>query len=85
MFSTLAPMAGEVFPTGVAVKDAVLTLAGNVFIIIFIIRTVGAFAKKEWGELVVNFLAGIIIAGFVYFTDSSVTVLKTIWSLIFGG
>lgn len=71
-------------PDGIAIKDAVLVLAGNVFIIIFIVRTVGAFAKKEWGELVVNVVAAIVIIGFVYFTDSSIEVLKSIWSMIFG-
>jgi hypothetical protein len=76
--------AGELFPNGESIKNAVLILAGNVFIIIFIIRSVGAFAKREWGELVVNFLAGVIIVGLVYFTDSSVQVMKTIWSMIFG-
>lgn len=72
-------------PDGIAIKDAVLVLAGNIFIIIFIVRTVGAFAKKEWGDLVVNILAAIVIAGFVYFTDSSIEVLKGIWSMLFGG
>lgn len=81
--STLVAAAGDL-PDGVAVKDWVLLLAGNIFIIIFVIRAIGAFAKKEWGELVVNFLAGIVIAGFVYFTDSSITVLKSIWTTIFG-
>ena len=71
-------------PDGIAIKDAVLVLAGNVFIIIFIVRTVGAFAKKEWGELVVNVVAAIVIIGFVYFTDSSIEVLKSIWSMILG-
>lgn len=73
------------FPDGTAVKDAVLVLAGNIFIIIFIVRCVGSFAKKEWGELVVNFLAGIVIAGLVYFTTESINVLKSAWSLFFGG
>lgn len=81
--STLVAAAGDL-PDGVAFKDWVLLLAGNIFIIIFVIRAIGAFAKKEWGELVVNFLAGIVIAGFVYFTDSSIAVLKSIWTTIFG-
>ena len=70
--------------TGTALKDGVLILAGNVFIIIFIIRTIGSWAKKEWGELVVSFLAAVVIAGLVYSTDAMVTVLKNIWALVAG-
>lgn len=69
---------------GSDLKDWVLALAGNAFIILFIVRSVGSYAKKEWGELVVNILAGVLIAGFVYFTDGTITVLKQLWGLLTG-
>jgi hypothetical protein len=74
----MTPITGESF------KDAILVIAGNIFIVIFIFRTVGAYAKKEWGELITNLLAAILIVGFVYFTDSSINVLKWFWGLITG-
>lgn len=70
--------------TGEGFKDAVLVIAGNVFIVIFIFRTIGAYAKREWGELITNFLAAILIVGFVYFTDSSIAILQGFWTLITG-
>jgi hypothetical protein len=69
---------------GADFKDWVLALAGNIFIVLFIVRSVGAYAKKEWSELTVNILAGVLIAGFVYFTDGTIDVLKQIWTLITG-
>lgn len=67
------------------IKNIVLALAGNVFIIIFVIRAVGAYAKREWGELVTNILAAILIAGFIYFNDSTINILKWIWGQVTGG
>jgi hypothetical protein len=79
-----ADVLAATIPTGIAIKDAVLVLAGNVFIIIFIIRSVGSWAKKEWGELIVNMLAAVVIGGLVYFTADAVEMLKAVWTLVVG-
>lgn len=70
--------------TGAEFKDAVLVLAGNLFIVIFIVRMVGSYAKREWGELVTNFLAAIVIAGLIYMNEQFIEVLKKLTSMIFG-
>lgn len=67
-----------------AIKNTVLIAAGNIFIIIFVVRSIGAYAKKEWGELVTNILAAIILVGFIYFTDSSINTFKWIWQQMTG-
>ncbi|MFK0009906.1 hypothetical protein ACIQTZ_22915 [Paenarthrobacter sp. NPDC090520] len=66
------------------IKDAILVAAGNIFIIIFIFRSLGAYAKKEYGELITNVLAAVVLVGFIYFTDSSINVFKWIWGQISG-
>lgn len=71
--------------TGADFKDWVLILAGNIFIVIFVIRSLGSYAKKEWGDLTVNILAGILIAGLVYANDTTISLLKQLWNLITGG
>lgn len=71
--------------TGAGLKDWVIIVAGNIFIVLFVVRTLGAFAKKEWGEMIVNVLVGVFVAGLVYSTDSTITILKNLWSLISGG
>lgn len=70
--------------TGAGLKDWVIIVAGNIFIVLFVVRTLGAFAKKEWGEMIVNVLVGVFVAGLVYSTDSTITILKNLWSLISG-
>lgn len=70
--------------TGADFKDWVLVIAGNLFIVIFVIRAIGYYAKKEWGEMIAHIAVAIIIAGFVYATDDTVNLLKGIWGLITG-
>lgn len=43
--------------TGSDLKTWVLLIAGNVFIIILVIRAITYYAKREWGELIGHFLA----------------------------
>lgn len=72
-------------PTGIEFREAVLVLAGNIFIIIFVVRSIGAYGRKDWGELVMNFLAAILIAGLIYANAAVIEMLKTVWGLITGG
>lgn len=70
--------------TGAEFKDWVLIIAGNIFIVVFIFRSIGAYSKREWGELITNFLAGVLIAGLIYANDQTIGLLKGIWNLIAG-
>ncbi len=71
--------------TGADFKDWVLVIAGNIFIVIFVIRAIGYYAKKEWGEMIAHIAVAIVIAGFIYMTDDTMNLLKAVWSLIVGG
>lgn len=71
-------------PTGDAIRDGILVLAGNIFIIIFVVRSVGAYGKKEWGELTINLLAAVLLVGLIYFNESFIELLRNVWQLIVG-
>lgn len=70
--------------TGAELKDWILTIAGNVLIIIFVVRSIGYYAKKEWGEFIVHIIVSVILVMFVYFTDNTIKVLQTIGKLVIG-
>ena len=67
---------------GADFKDWVLIIAGNIFIIILVVRSVGHYAKKEWGELLGHILAAIVVGGLIYANDQSVALLKNAWTLL---
>lgn len=71
--------------SGVELKDWILLVAGNVFIVVLAVRAVGYYAKREWGEMLGHLVAGIIVAGLVYATDQSIGILRTLWGMIAGG
>ncbi|MGW2255403.1 hypothetical protein ACWCXH_35285 [Kitasatospora sp. NPDC001660] len=70
--------------TGADLKAWVLLIAGNVFIVILVVRSIGYYAKREWGELIGHILVAILIAGFVFATDTSVGLLKDLWGKVSG-
>jgi hypothetical protein len=70
--------------TGEDFKNWVLIIAGNVFIVILVVRAVGYFAKREWGELIGHILVAVLIAGFIYSTDTMLSLIKGVVHLIFG-
>jgi hypothetical protein len=71
-------------PDGASILTWILALASNVFIIIFIVRVIGAFGKKEWGELVINVIAAVLVAGLIYSNDATLTFLKNLWNSFIG-
>lgn len=67
---------------GTDFKNWVLLIAGNLFIVVLVVRAVGYYAKREWGELLGHMCAGIVVAGLVYATDGSIGLLQNAWGLI---
>ena len=70
--------------TGAGLKDTVLVILGNIFIIILAARAVGYYAKREWGEMITHVVGGIFVAAVVYFPDDVVKFLKAMWSAFSG-
>ncbi len=70
--------------TGDAFKDWIIAIMGNIFIVILVVRSVGYYLRKEWGELVGHLIVAVVVAAIVYFPDSFVTFLKGLWTLFTG-
>lgn len=65
-------------------KNIVITLVGTLVIIILVIRVTTAYAKKQWGELVTEVIAIVVIGWFVWNTDGAISTIKEISAGIFG-
>jgi hypothetical protein len=72
-------------PTGADFKDWVLVIAGNIFIAILVLRSIGHYFKREWGELFGHLAAGVLVGGLIYANNETINVLKGFWGLISGG
>lgn len=71
--------------TGDALKSAILLVVGNAFIVVLAVRAFGHWAKREYGEFVGLIVSAVLVAGFVYFPDEAVNLLKNMWNSLFGG
>ncbi|MFD9084548.1 hypothetical protein [Streptomyces erythrochromogenes] len=60
------------------------TIAGNIFLIILLVRAVMHYSKREWGELIGHIIAGVIVAGFVFQTEATKQLLVDIWGKVSG-
>ncbi|MET8703659.1 TcpD family membrane protein [Kitasatospora sp. NPDC004723] len=69
---------------GSALKTWLLIIIGNFFIILIAARGVGHFMKQQWGELITMIVAGVVVAGFVYFPDTAIALLGDIWTKVSG-
>lgn len=70
--------------SGEDLRDWILLVAGNIFIIVLAARSVGHFAKREFGEMIGMCVAAVVVAGFVYFPDESIDFLTDIWQTFLG-
>ena len=68
-----------------SIKGIILGLCGTALIIILAIRALGYFANEKYGKFAGMAMAGVVVAGFVYFPDQLITMLKGLWSSIVGG
>lgn len=61
---------------GADIKDWVLLIAGNLFVIILVIRALSCYAKKEWGEMFGLLAISAILAWIIWGTDSFINFLE---------
>lgn len=69
---------------GADLKTWVLLIAGNIFIVVLVVRSVGHYAKREWGELLGHVLTGVVVAGIIYSPQTAVDLFKAIWQKVAG-
>ena len=79
------PLANSNVPTGADFKDWVLVIAGNIFIAILVLRAIGHYFQREWGELFGHIAAGVLVGGLIYANNQTINVLKGFWGLVSGG
>jgi hypothetical protein len=70
--------------TGADLKTWILAIAGNVFVALLVIRGLGAFLKRDYGEMATLFVAGVLLAGLIWFPDGAVALMKAIWQKVVG-
>lgn len=66
---------------GSSILDWIKAIVGNLFIAILIVRTVGQYARSDWGEMMMSLGAAIGVVGVIYFPDQVIGLLKK----LFGG
>jgi hypothetical protein len=71
-------------PDGAAFKDYVLVFAGNIFIVIMVVRAIMLYLKREWGGLFGHLAAGVLVFGLVYANNAAIAVMRGFWGLISG-
>ena len=59
-----------------SVSSIVLSLVGTLFTIFMVTKVVAAWARKDWGALVMEAAAGAVVAFFV-FAPSTATAVRT--------
>ena len=70
--------------TGESLKNALLLIIGNAFIVFLAIKAFGSWARKEWGELTALVAGAVVVSGFIYFPTQVVNLLKGIWTALTG-
>jgi hypothetical protein len=75
----------EALPNLTSVSTTVLTLLGTAFTIFMATKIFHAYAKKDWGALVLEMMAGVVCAFFVLMPDAAVAMLKAFAVMVFGG
>lgn len=66
------------------IKDFLLGMGGNLAIIIFFFRSVGAWLDKQTSAMIGNAVMFVILIAFVYFNDQTLAFAKELAKKIFG-
>lgn len=65
-------------------KDWAIVVIGNIFIVILLVRMIGAWAKREYGDLMTNAVLAILIGFLVYANDAAIALIQRLGGLVFG-
>lgn len=68
--------------TGADLKTWVLVIAGNLLTILIVVRAVGAYARKEWGEMIALLIAAVVVGALVWANDAAISALKALAGLV---
>ncbi|MCH1672949.1 TcpD family membrane protein [Enterococcus faecalis] len=74
--------ADDNLPTGDGLKNWIVTLGGNLLIVILIVGAIINLVRQSWGKMVALLLGGAFVAWIIYFPESVQSVLKALGKLI---
>ncbi|MBE3077397.1 TcpD family membrane protein [Clavibacter michiganensis] len=60
-------------------QQLILSIIGNLFVLILVIRLVTCWLRKGYGEMITEIVVAVVLFGFVNFPDQSVQILGWIW------
>lgn len=66
------------------IKDFILNLGGNLVMIIFFFRAVGAWLDKQTSAMIGNVVMVVILVAFVYFNSQTLQFFKEVAKKVFG-
>lgn len=65
-------------------QNTVVQVVASVIIIVLVVRLVGAYIRRGWGEMVAEVAFVLVIGWFVWFPDSAESALRSITGSITG-
>lgn len=86
MHTTLIDAASTVLAADVnldGIKTLVIRVLGTALLIVLLVRMFNAYTKRQWGEMVGEIVAVLLIGFFVWTPDTAVQMLKDLTSSIF--
>lgn len=70
--------------TGEPIKDYVIAVVGNIFIIVLVYNALQYYAQKAWGQMIALIAASIVLGSFVWANEATITFFKWIINQFFG-
>jgi hypothetical protein len=71
--------------SGVNFRNIILGIIGTLLVVVMAARGVGAYADQQYGKLVSIIAAAVPVAGFCYFPDQTIAIVKGLFTAFFGG
>lgn len=70
--------------SGTSLRNVLLGIVGTFLVVVLAVRGLSAFADERYGKLVTLIIAAVPVAGFCYFPDQTVDLLKGLYASFTG-
>lgn len=64
---------------GSTILDWIKGIAGNIFMAILIVRSIGQYSRADWADMLTSMFGAVIVAGIIYFPDQVQALLRSLW------
>ena len=72
----MVPLAANITLEGL--KSVVLGVLGVAFLIVLVVRIFNHWTKSDWGKMVGEVVVAVVVAIFVFFPDTALSIIKDI-------